>query len=109
MAGIQQSMTKRKSGQGRPKMSCTTKFALNLLSGLSANVQKQLNQTEAKKRPEFSKVWPKVSQASGRPVISPPTKSELQLDQQFVCIYVEIAWPIGGQETPGIQQNMTNS
>ena len=43
------------SGQWRPVMSWPTKFELNLISVLPANVQKLLNQSETRKRREFSK------------------------------------------------------
>ena len=42
-----------------------TKFELNLISGLSADAQKLLNQSEARKWWKIGVVYPKVNQVEG--------------------------------------------
>ena len=59
------SIAKSQSGQGRPIMSWSTKFEPNPKSCLSANKQKLLDQSEARKWQELSGEWQKVNQAWG--------------------------------------------
>ena len=60
-------------------MSWYTKFEPNPIKSLSANVQKLLHQSEARKQQEFLKeVWPKVDQACGGPWVGPPNLSSIQ-------------------------------
>ena len=67
-------------------MNWPTKFAVNSISALPANVQKLLNKSEARKQQEFRVKRVRNSIKLGRPIMSLPTEFKVNPNQQFVCI-----------------------
>ena len=87
-------------------MSWPTHYGPNLISGLSANPQKLLNLSEARKRRRFGGTWPKVIRP-GDAHNELAHENWAQSDQRSVFKCVENARPTRGQETVEIQWSVT--
>ena len=83
-------------------MSWPIKLELNPINGLSANVWKLFNESEARIWQEFSGMWPKV-------YLADKDHNELahqilaKSDPRFFCKWVETTGSIRGQEMEEIQ------